>query len=250
MEKSIKRLAFFIAALFFSSFAFTQEMPSQEDQIRIQVWSDLDPFPGRLEEGELLVEEFENPISREETSLSEENYLHFSYAINRIRELSPYLMEGMLYGWNFEYVPSDKTRKVEEFFELSTIAAFDSEKNHITYHNPTFDEGKVSVWIWCDRTYDQKQIYKQWKSITYPKIKGTGTAPVSLGKMGIKEAISQSVKAGVRDYWRKFEKNKPKEIIGKIFVVGWPRIYVKQGQYIVELDFFMETVRMSKYSTY
>jgi len=250
MEKSVKRLAFFTLLLVFSSFAFTQEMPSQLDQIRIQIWSDLDPFPGELEDKESVLEEFENPISREETSLSEDNYLHFSYAINRIRDLAPYLMEGMLYGWDYEYVPSDKTRKVEEFFELTTVTPFNPEKNHITYHNPTFDESKVSVWAWCDRTEDQKKIYTQWKSITYPRIKGTGKASVSLGKEGIKEAISQCIKEGVRDYWRKFEKNKPKEIIGRIFVVGWPRIYVKQGQYIVELDFFMETVRMSKYSTY
>lgn len=250
MEKRLKKLIVCVAALVFSSFLFAQEVPSQVDQIRIQLMADLDAFPGSFESDEQTLEVFSDPINRKDSSLSDDAYEVFSYSINRIRELATYLMEGMLSGWEYDYVPSDKTRNVAEFFELTSISPFNPEKNHITYHNPTSDEGKLQVWAWCDRTEDQKMLYKQWSSIVYPKVHGSGKGEVSKGNEGVKEAIWDAVKNGVREYWRQYEKNKPKEIVGKIFVIGWPRIYVTKGHYNVELDFFMETDRMSKYLYY
>ena len=59
-----------------------------------------------------------------------------------------------------------------------------------------------------------------------------------------------ALKEAVRQYWRTLEKNKPKEISGTVLLIRDPRIYVKNGQYIVDLDFFLETDRIIKYTQF
>jgi hypothetical protein len=81
----------------------------------------------------------------------------------------------------------------------------------------------------------------------HPKIKGTGKAKVEDEFDGIREACSQAAKNAVRQYWRSLVENKPKEISGTVLLIGAPRIYIKSGLYIVELDFFMETDRIVPY---
>ena len=48
MERRIPPLkkTFILALLFLGAAAFGTELPSQLDQLRIQIWADLDPIPG------------------------------------------------------------------------------------------------------------------------------------------------------------------------------------------------------------
>jgi len=54
----------------------------------------------------------------------------------------------------------------------------------------------------------------------------------------------------VREYWRTMVKNKPKEILGRVLLIQDPRIYIYEGQYVVDLDFFLQTDRIILYSNY
>lgn len=250
MERRIrqKTLIILLTAVFF---AFTQiesvfaQVPSQLDQLRIQIWADMDAFPGSFMEDSPSEEEGYWDVHVE----GDENHV-FNFAIARAKKITPFLLSGMLSGWTFEYTPSDKARRVQEYFEFEEIQPFDRSVNSISYHNPMVDEAKLMVWAYCDRTDTQKIVYERWNTITHPKVKGIGEASVEKGFDGIKEACGNAVKNGVREYWRTYEKNKPKEISGSILVVGNPRIYIKEGKYIVDLDFFMETDRIIRYSVY
>ena len=67
---------------------------------------------------------------------------------------------------------------------------------------------------------------------------------------GIKQACSNALKNAVRDYWRTLIKNKPKEIDGTVLLIREPRVYIKGGQYVVDLDFFLQTDRIIPYTLY
>ena len=248
MDRSLQKKIIFVLSLCFSLLnpvkSFAQE-PSQLDQIRIQIWADMDAFPGHFEEEVLSPEEEKEALNLEEDELE-----IFRFSINRAKQIAPYLLSGMLGGWGFEYTPSDKARKVEEYFELTVLKPFDTAVNRISYKSPQVDGPKLKVWAFCDRTATQKIVYQRWISITHPKIKGIGEASVEKGFEGIQEACENAVKNGVREYWRIYEKNKPKEISGSILIVDNPRIYIRQGKYVVDLDFFMETDRIIRYSLY
>lgn len=250
---------------------------SQKEQLRIQIWADLDPFPGSFEDSP-DTEDLPGPSA---VAVPQENYSDdkdtaqdsdrkngnaagnrrfinsaeadmepFRFAIERAKETAPFLMSGMLSGWKFDYTPSDKLRGVEEWWEFSETAPFNPGVNHITYHNPRVQDGKLLCWAYCDRTSMQQNEYERWASLNHPRIRGQGTGPVERGFDGIKEACGQAVKNAVHEYWRTQVKNKPKEISGSVLVIRTPRIYVKDGNYVVELDFFLETDRIVGYTIY
>lgn len=256
MEKHIFSLilSFFLAGTLYS------QAPSQLDQLRIQVWADLDPIPGLFEEEADEKEGFtesnsdtkkENTANEKEYSLKEKIFHQkFDFAINRTKEIAPFLMAGMLDGWAFEYTPYDKNRKVEEFWQLKEIVPFNAKINPLSFNSPKVEEDRLVSWVYCDRTQAQIDSYKAWNSIVHPHIHGKGSGNVQDGFKGIQDAVSEAAKNAVREYWRMYIKNKPKEISGKVLLIRNPRIYIKEGQYIVDLDFFMETDRIVLYNYY
>ena len=122
--------------------------------------------------------------------------------------------------------------------------------NRLEFHNPEVEDDRLVCRVYCNRTDSQIIEYKRWLSINHPHIKGIGSAPISEGFEGIKKACSEACKNAVRDYWRIYRKNKPKEITGSVLLIRSPRIYVKSGQYVVDLDFFMETDRIIEYTQF
>ncbi|MBR4387427.1 MAG: hypothetical protein IKP51_13005 [Treponema sp.] len=274
--------AFFaaIAGLFGLSSVYSQT-PSQKKSLRIQIWSELDEIPGVFSEddaSETSVKQSSNSAessgekspqvtaaqtAAKELSGKKDNFVSsaeaddrmvklFRYSISRARQITPFLMQGMLEGWTFDYVPYDKTRQVKEIFEMGQVKPYDKLLNPITYRDPVplEQEGKLLCWATCDRTPMQQLAYERWASIVHPKIQGRGRGRVEDGFEGIQNAVEEAVKEAVREYWRGQTKNKPKEIMGTVLLIQDPRIYISEGQYVVDLDFFLQTDRIILYSNY
>ncbi|MGN0729814.1 hypothetical protein [Treponema sp.] len=239
----IKRRIFLCALLLLSAAVFCQ-VPQQSTQIRIQVWAELDSFPGKFEEEENSDAE---PDKKKPDTEFERLY---GFALSRTKQIAPFLMEGLLYGWNFEYTPYDKKRGVQEYWDFQPVRTFDSSVNQLEFHNPVLKDGKLLSWVYCNRTLAQQADYNRWISVIHPKVKGYGNAPVEDGFEGIRQACSSAAKNAVREYWRTLEKNKPKEISGTLLLIRDPRIFIKNGRYEVELDFFLETDRIVPYTYY
>ena len=120
-------------------------------------------------------------------------------------------MEGLVYGWNFVYVPSDKTRGVEEYMEITPVRLYGvSESVEGSRNLPAFDIKYSSVWIennrfncWVDytRTDYEVQTYYLWSSIQNPTIQGRGYGELINGFDGIKEAAQDALKNAIRDYY-------------------------------------------------
>ena len=230
----------FAFSLFFflvQPFLLYSQVPSQKEQLRIQIWAELDAFPGSFEKEDT------------DTAASQNNSKGmYSFAIQRAKEVAPFLIAGMLDGWTFDYVPYDKARKVSEIFDFGEVRAFNPKVNTIEYKEPKVDENRLLCWAYCDRTPSQQLSYERWASIVHPRISGHGASSVEDGFEGIKAACENAVKDAVREYWRTMSKNKPKEIYGTVLLIDSPRIYISEGQYVVDLDFFLKTDRIVLYS--
>ncbi|MCQ2242310.1 hypothetical protein [Treponema sp.] len=242
-----RRLLYILISIFlliFSPLALVAQVQEQSEQLRILVWADLDAFPGKFEE----TEEAEVKLEKDESK--DQFHRMFDFAIERSKQVAPFLLNGMINGWKFEYTPYDKRRGVKEYWEFDEIKPFDKTMNPIEFHDPEAVEGKLLSRVYCNRTKQQQLEYKRWCSIVHPHIKGIGRGSVEKGFDGIKEACSMALKDAVREYWRTLEKNKPKEISGTVLLIRDPRIYVRNGQYVVDLDFFLETDRIIKYTQF
>ena len=146
MERRLPKVKF-IASLFaiftfFAPFKAFSQTPSIIQHIRFPIWAEVDAYPG--------TQAAADDIEAEE----------YAYPIARIKEIVPFLMEGLVYGWNFVYVPSDKTRGVEEYMEITPVRLYGvSESVEGSRNLPAFDIKYSSVWIennrfncWIDYT--------------------------------------------------------------------------------------------------
>lgn len=228
MEKCIKKL---IIILLFSSSLLAAQTPSIINHIRIPMWASLDAYPG-LEDAQ----DVSSGI--------------YDYPIKSIRELGPFLITGMVYGWKFVYTPSDKARGVEEYFELTEIQSLDPAKDMIHYASPWIQDNKLNCW--CEFTRDEFQVrtYYLWSSIQNPTIHGRGYGDLTKGFDGLKDAANDAVKNAVREYFRTKYKNKPKEITGSVLIRELPIIGISAGRYVINLDFFMECGKITEYKVY
>lgn len=224
-----KKIAFFFLFLAGSLF-FAQEV-SQERMVRFSLWAPVDIFPG--------------------VEIQDDSEERFSLPVKKIKEISPFILSGMVNGWNFDYVPYDKARRVPEFFEFTPIRELlDSEIKTIRYKLPWIEESRLNCWVEYRRSDSQVSYYRSWLGVNYPRIKGVGYAPLSEGFEGIKKACGEALKQAVREYERKRIKTKPKEIIGKALLCQPPLIGIDAGRYVVTLDFFMESDRIIEYKTF
>ncbi|MCR5290919.1 MAG: hypothetical protein K6E51_13085 [Treponema sp.] len=230
-----RRIPLIIAILFFiiAIHAVSQEV-TQAESIQILLWADLDAYP------EVMAEEKQK----------HPNDTVFSYPVRRLKQLAPYLITGMVYGWDFDYVPSDKMRAVEEFFEVKEKHPLGDDYKRIVYKTPWLQDNRMYCWVEFKRTPYMLSSLHSWESIVHPNIRGMGEGSVYDGFDGITQACQQAVKDAVRNYFRSIEKNKPKELRGSVLLRKIPRLVVDSGHYVVELDFFIETSTIIKYKQY
>ena len=221
--------SFFIFVILSQNF-YPQEL-KQQHSIQLNLWAPLDAYP----------ESYETETEKINTNKP------FAYPVKQIKEISAFLLEGMIYGWEFDYTPSDKMRGVSEFFERKSIKELGQAAKNIEYKTPAIDDGKLHVWIEFLRTQEMISYLKYWEAVGHGKARGHGEAELKKGFLGIQEACDLALKDAVREYFRTQIKNKPKRITGKVLLRKQPRISAISGKYIVELDFFVEKGTIIQY---
>lgn len=202
--------------------------------IRFHLWAPLDAYPDS------------------ETAIKDSEKGQFDFPISNMKEIGPYLIQGMIYGWRFSYTPGDKARGVKEYFELEPVHPEEVVEDQITYEYPWIseDNNRLNCWIRAKRTPAQENIARQWESINNPCIHGRGEGDVEKGFEGFKEGINRAVIDAIRDYYRNEIKNKPKEITGTVLIRRTPVIGIVNGKYSINLDFFLEKGRIIPYSIF
>lgn len=222
MDRSFKTLivAFLIS---FSSLFAQSESP---EKIRLYLWAAQDAYPE-------FTEDKPHDLARQ-----------------HLTNLSEYLIEGMTYGFSFDYTPSDKLRKVDEYFELVPLNDFSEDKDNIKWDKTYWREDKIFLWVNFTRTEQMMRYYKQFSQIKNPHAVGKGKGKLSKGFEGLQQAIENAAKDGIREYYRKIIKNKPRQITGKLLIRSVPAILIDKGYYVVQLDFFLETSKIKEYSQF
>ncbi len=222
--------AVMLAALLLPLPLFAQHI-DYEQRIKIPLWAELDA----------------NPASEEAANTGA---APFSYSIKRVKEISEFLINGMACGWTFAYTPPDKLRNVTEQLELEAINTAAACGGTITYSKPWIENNNVNVWVELERTPQMIWNYNQWERITQQTAHGRGKGKISSGFEGITDAARGAVKDALRKHYRAVIKNKPKEIRGKLLIRKAPLLGLDAGHYILELDFFLETDRIVKYTKF
>ena len=232
MERRLSqvRKSLFFSLIFLTSLLAAQT-PSVVRNIRIPLWAEIDAYP-ELEDAQNLEAE------------------EYSYPIKSLKELAPFIITGMVYGWNFVYTPSDKLRNVEEYLEITEIFPSENLKNEITYDSPWLENSRLNCWCLYQRNDVQVQNYYLWSSIQNPVIHGRGKGNLEDGFEGIRNAAYDALKNAVRSHYRNVIKNKPKQITGSVLISSSPTLGIDAGKYVINLDFFLEYDKIIQYKVY
>lgn len=230
MEKHIRKIINSIFFLIFSSILFAQST-SMQKKIHFPLWAELDAYPELAEAQDLQSEQYDYPIKR-------------------IRQIAPFLVEGMVYGWEFSYTPYDKSRGVEEYLEINEIVPSENFLKFITFSSVWLENERMNCWITFERNESQIQNYNLWNSIKNPAIHGRGYGKLSDGFDGIKTAACEALKNAIREHYRAIIKNKPKVITGKVLIKDIPTIGIDNGKYVINLDFFLEYDKIVEYKVF
>lgn len=219
--------------LFLGSFsALYSQNEASYDVLRFPLWFPVDNVPS-----------LQKPLGKGDSI--------YTQAAEELKNLTPFMLEGLIYGWKFTYTPSDKLRGVNEFFSVEAVAPIVSDERLSFTNVHLITEGtKLECWAEYRLSPDMIHRRERYKTSTYRSIHGQGEAPMIDGSEGIKEACRQALKDAVRSYARTFIKNKPKEISGTVLLTDLPRYYIKSGKYRTDLDFFLILGKIEEYTQF
>lgn len=232
MERRIQIRIILIILLTFVINPIFSQIKYDTPKLRVKIWSLYDQEPSL------------NDVPKDNESL-------FLPSERNLKKIGPFLLQGMIYGWNFTYTPSDKLRQVEENFEFSPISSISVDDPNINWDSPVISDSRITIWLEYERTDSMMSLRNYWHSIQFPRITGIGQSKITLGIESIEIAVSEAAKNAIRNYAQGVSKNKPKLITGSILLKDEnPTIYIKSGYYTADLDFFLHVDTIEQYSHY
>jgi len=212
--------------IFCSSVPLTAE---NTDWLEAIFWVELDPVP---QEGE------EYPVTREA-------------AARRALEEARFVFSGMIFGYRFLYVPSDKTRQVEEHFTLELLHQIPwGDPGLVAKQAVPFNENRLTVRIRYNLSEHHSYRLNSWQSTIYPVSSGAGEGTAMGGYKEKITAIKEAVKAAIRSYGREAVYNKPREMSGEVLLVESPYIIINEGSYLAKVKIKLKGVEILPYRSF
>jgi hypothetical protein len=160
-----------------------------------------------------------------------ERNLTMDTAVKRVLEEGRYVFSGMVYGFSFSYTPLDRSRNIEEEFELKPHGEIQRGDPNLAVHETRMEGSRVYVRLRYTLRDFQEKWYQGMRSNILRASSGTGDASYYEGYGEKITAIRNAVLNAVREHARTRVDNKPKKITGAVTLDGAPRIMILSGVY-------------------
>jgi hypothetical protein len=152
-------------------------------------------------------------------------------AVKRILEEGRYVFSGMIFGFSFSYVPSDRSRNIGEEFELEPVFQIPPGDPCLFVYQTRREGSRVYARL----RYRLRDFQEDWYQGTLSNLMrssaGSGESSCFAGYEEKMTAIRNSVKSAVREYARTRIDNKPRKVTGTVFLDGAPRIEIQSGSF-------------------
>jgi hypothetical protein len=180
------------------------------DLLFVRPWTELEPVV-RIEPGQYPL-----PAAAAQKSVLEEGRVLFS---------------AMIYGWKFTYYPGDRSRKVQESFELLPVAQVPWGSPHLSVRETTIEETKL--WVRMSYALDENESLRRagWESNTAALSTGQGKADAMKGPAAKMASLQDAVRDAIRRSLDVRYVNKPREISGEVVLWDDPQSTARAGFY-------------------
>ena len=188
---------------------------------------------------------FINPVSRYfdmEIDANNNNYnVEDAFTTDIIEILS-----GMIYGWEFIYIPSDIKREIEEEFTLKPIAIINKDDPNIEYRSNWVKEFIMYQNLIYRLSDHQKRRLKSWNTALIPDSYGEGEASIHI-EGGKSESLHNALKDSIKREFQSRGKDKPRRILGQILIKETPRQFINSGNFKTQVEVFILYKKVNEY---
>ena len=161
-----------------------------------------------------------------------------------------FIFSGMLYGFEFKYIPGDRRRNVDEVFEISPIGTIPWGDPRLKIRSTRWEEHRNLVHFSYYPDDSMKSWIMYWSSGSFPLIGGKADGGFHRGFEGKEDAIKNGIKEAVRNYLRTRVHNKPQIIEGEFVFAEPPVMSYGGGLYTASVRIKLNTEKISEYSIY
>jgi hypothetical protein len=163
---------------------------------------------------------------------------------------------AMIYGWSFYYDIGERARGIAEEFELESLGT-------IPFGDPGLYATDAQVrnmrfYLWTDYrlTEVQQRRAGAWRTGTIRSAQAIGHGPLggpveASDWIAIKKAaLEDAARAAVRAMLRGAERNRPKEVRGRISLAAFPSYFLDEGRWAVSARFRVEVTEIVPFAAY
>ncbi|MBN2653087.1 MAG: hypothetical protein JXR63_11970 [Spirochaetales bacterium] len=176
-------------------------------------------------------------------------WLNKSEMEKKILSNANYFFSGMIYGYNFRYIPFDKVRGIAEEFEYSQIANI-TDQSRAKIVQQEFDQDRLTAIVIFTMDLDELQKYSAWSHYSNEDSAGTGEFSMFENDDTVLKAFGNSCRDAIRTLLREKLKNKPGEVFGKFSLKEVPRFHIDSGHYICQVKIMLKVDRVEPIGVY
>jgi hypothetical protein len=196
--------------------------------LRAEFWADLAPVPGADDEW---------PVSE-------------ATARKRMLEEAAWVYGGMIWGFDFEYTPYDKTRSIAERFVLSPIGGLKPEA--LSFASGARRAPSDQLWSFVEYRPPAALVELMGSYLQDPwkGSQGIGKADMNMGIKGRRAAYEDALRLAVRAYLQGLEPNKPRLVRGRVAFERAPTMSLTGGFYTAQVRARVMVVEVLRYKLY
>jgi len=202
---------------------------SNDDWIEGDFWVELDPA--------VREPEAEYPLNKEE-------------AAKRALEEAQFVFSGILFGFQFTYIPYDAAREVREVFNISPLFVIPWGDSNLGVRSMRLEDDFLVFRIRYTLEDFLRDRLRGWRSNVIPRAGGIGKGNLLLGYREKITAIQEGIKTALRSYAQGIVYNKPREITGEAALEKIPYIIIDSGEYSAKVEVRLRNLKIVPYSSY
>ncbi|HET7838874.1 MAG TPA: hypothetical protein VFL04_03880 [Rectinemataceae bacterium] len=168
----------------------------------------------------------------------------------RLLDEAAWVYAGMLFGWDFAYTPLDRTRAIEERFELKALGSIPRGDRRIVPGPASGDSNELRSRVDFLPEPQDLALIQSYSHAPWRPAQGLGSADYMLGQAGRRRAYEDGLREAVRTLLRLTEYNKPRLVRGRVALDRVPTIAISGGRYVVQLRARVEVSEILSYNAY
>jgi hypothetical protein len=201
---------------------------SDKGLLRSEFWADVEPVAAVGEEW---------PVTPKE-------------ARSRILSEAAWVFGGMIWGFEFSYTPYDRTRALEERFDIVPIETLSADAPSLAPGARTKVSNEIHSFVEYRPEAVLVSLMEDYASEPWKGAQGIGRADMDLGVKGRREAYKDGLRAALRSLLQDIEPNKPRLVRGRVVFDRPPTLAIIGGYYTAQVRVRAMVIEVIPYKIY